>query len=66
MLKLGVGIFDAVESVVIVGEPLAGDIQSEIVSRAAHASLALSRGRPVGRGARNQRGELEIIAAVER
>ncbi len=37
-VEVGVGIFNSIESVVIVGKPLAGDIQSEIVSRAAHAS----------------------------
>jgi len=51
---------------VVIGEPLAGDIQGEIVSRAAHSPLSLSRRRSIRGGARDQRCELEVIAAIER
>jgi hypothetical protein len=47
-------------------DALAGDVQGEAVALSTHALLALAGRRPVGRGARDQRGELQVVATVER
>ena len=47
-------------------DALAGHVQRKAVALTAHALFALARRRPVGGGARNQRRQLQVIAAVER
>ncbi len=65
-VEVEVGVLDAVERVVVVVDALAGDVQRKAVPLAAHALLSLCRRRTVRRGARNQRGQLQVVAAVQR
>ena len=65
-VEVEVGVLDAVERVVVVVDALAGDVQRKAVPLAAHALLSLCRRRTVRRGARNQRRELQVVAAVQR
>ena len=65
-VEVQVGVLDAVERVVVVVDALAGDVEREAVALAAHALLALARRGAVGRRARNQRRELQVVASVER
>ena len=65
-VEVEVGVLDAVERIVVEVDALAGDVQRKAVALAAHPLLTLGRRGPVGRGAGNQRRELQVIAAVER
>ena len=65
-VEVQVGVLDAVERVVVVMDALPGDVQRKTVALAAHALLTLGRRGAVGRGAGDQRCQLQVIAAVER
>src|ERR1051326_6473330 len=65
-IKIRIGVFNAVQSVVVVGKPLACDVQGKIISGATHAALSMGRRRTIRGCARNQRCKLQVIAAVER
>ena len=65
-VEVQVGVLDPVERVVVEVDALAGDVEGEAVALPAHALLALAGRRPVRGRARDQRGELQVVASVER
>ena len=65
-VEVQVGVLDPVERVVVVVDALAGDVQREAVALPAHALLALARRGTVGRGAGDERGELQVVPSIQR
>src|SRR5262249_1112997 len=53
-VEVQIGVLDAIQRIVVEMNSLARNVQRKAVALTSHALLALARGRPVGRGSRNQ------------
>src|SRR5262249_7470403 len=64
-VEIRVGVFDAIQDVMVIVDTLAGDVQGEGVTCPAHALLPLRGGGTVGGGSGRERNQLQVITPIE-
>src|SRR5207237_5520540 len=65
-VEVQIRVFDPVERIVVEVNTLSGHVEREAVSLSPHPLLALTGRGSVGRGAWNQRGQLQVVPSIER